>query len=81
MKNLKIPIISSNSGGITELIKNDFNGLVYDINDYEGVSDGVMKILNDDNLRLNFVNNGFKFVQDYLLDNMIEKFVNVFKKL
>jgi len=78
---LKIPIISSNSGGITEIIKNDFNGLVYEINDYEGVSSGVMKILNDDNLRLNFVNNGFKFVQDYLLDNMIEKFVNVFKKL
>lgn len=75
---LGTPIVSTKTDGMVDLITNGYNGYLYDNND-DALS-FILKILNDETLRLNLSNNAKTFSQNY---NDIEKYkdtiLNVYK--
>lgn len=50
----EVPVIATRIGGIPEVVNEGESGFLSDIGDTEKMSDDVMKLLNDENLRLSF---------------------------
>jgi glycosyltransferase involved in cell wall biosynthesis len=74
------PLISTNVGGIQEIIKNDYNGILFNPGNVEELKNAIIKIKNDKNYRDNISNNAKKTFSDvFNLDgNMktVQKVVN-----
>jgi glycosyltransferase involved in cell wall biosynthesis len=52
-----IPVISTGLGGAGELVLQDYSGLTYYSNDYEGLYSNVKQLVEDDNLRNQIISN------------------------
>jgi glycosyltransferase involved in cell wall biosynthesis len=68
-----VPLIATNVGGIPEIIKNSFNGLLINPDSTE-LEDAILKIIPDDNLKNNLIKNAKIFEDKYfnLEKNLIE---------
>ncbi|WP_167341849.1 glycosyltransferase family 4 protein [Nonlabens sp. SY33080] len=58
----EIPTVSSNSGGLPELIIHGFTGLTSDYDDIKGINDNLTYLLKNPDVKERFVKNGFKHV-------------------
>jgi glycosyltransferase involved in cell wall biosynthesis len=68
-----LPIISSNEGCIPEMIIDGFNGYIVDPKDVEEISDRVLKLVNNDQLRIKMGKAGRKIYEKYFTKNVYEK--------
>lgn len=73
---LGVPIVSTKTDGLVDLIKDDYNGYLYDTN-LEAVS-AIVKILNNEDLRLQLNANCKQFSQKY---NDIETYKDKLRKV
>ena len=55
-------VIGSDTGGIPDIIKDSVTGLLVEERDVEGMAEAIKKLLTDENLRENLVENGFEHV-------------------
>jgi len=76
-----IPIVSSNLGGIPDIVKNGENGLLANPYDFEMVAEKLIKLLKDDALRVEMGQNGLKKVDNYTWDEVAAKTENIYKEL
>jgi glycosyltransferase involved in cell wall biosynthesis len=60
----KKPVVAFNSGGIHDVVKNNYNGLLIDYGDIDGFCDAIIEIKNNDKLRKYLVSNGYKSVNE-----------------
>ena len=58
----KIPIIATNTSAIPEIIKNNYNGLLFDPGDYKSLATKLKKIQQND-LRKKILKNGYNFIK------------------
>ncbi|NLU09048.1 MAG: glycosyltransferase family 4 protein [Clostridiales bacterium] len=58
------PIVAFNSGGIPDVIRNNYNGLLIDYGDIDRFCHAIIEIKNNDKLRKYLVNNGYKSVNE-----------------
>ena len=66
----KIPIIATNTSAIPEIIKDNYNGLLFDPEDYKSLALKLKKIQKH-NLRKKILKNGYKFIKKkFDLDKM-----------
>jgi len=74
----KIPIISTMAGGITDVIENDYNGLLADMNP-KSLAENIIKIMNDAELRRRIIQTGYNTYKEKLnLENNLKIIRNVF---
>lgn len=66
----KCPVICTNVGGNSEIIKNNVTGIMYNVGDIFGATTAIEKILNDNNLRTKIINNALEFIN---MKNSFEK--------
>lgn len=59
------PVVSTNVGGIPDIIKDGINGYLIDYNDHEAMANRIVKLLNDNVLYEKFVAEGLKTAQLY----------------
>ncbi len=59
-----LPIVATNVGGITKIVKNGQNGFVYEPGDKKGMADGIVKVLKDDVLRKQFSEGSIKILNE-----------------
>lgn len=75
-----LPVISSNVGGIGEQITNGVNGFLFDDNDKDQLALLLYQIINSQSLREELsINNRNKYLANFTLDIMINKYKNIFK--
>lgn len=74
------PVVSTDVGGIPEIIKEGINGYLVPSGDYLAAADSIIKLVADENLRKNMGNAGRKIVNEkengfkkYSLEGMIDK--------
>jgi glycosyltransferase involved in cell wall biosynthesis len=60
----KIPVVATNAGGIAEVIENGKTGFVTNLKDTENLANGVLKILNDEQLSETIKTNAFELVSE-----------------
>lgn len=76
----KLPLITTNAGGIPDIIKNGYNGLI--INDKNSLVNAVMKLINDEKLRNEIKDNGYKtYIEKFNLEENMKEISNIIEKL
>lgn len=66
-----VPIVATNAGGIPEVVVHNETGLLSDKENPEGFAENVLRILNDEELKMKFVSNGY----DHLKRNFTKKVI------
>lgn len=67
----RVPVIGGNVGGTSELISHGFNGFLVEPNNSNKLTEYIIALLDDHNLREKFINNGLKSLANFTIDKMI----------
>lgn len=68
-----LPVISTNVGGIPEIVINGYNGFTHQPDDITGMRESILKLINDTNLLSKMGKNSLNVVQDKLSVNHIAR--------
>lgn len=74
-----LPVITTNVGGNPEIIQNRENGLLIEYNNKEQIKSAIVEIWENKDLRDKLINNGYKTLEKFKLDNMINKTIEALK--
>lgn len=74
----KKPIIASDVDGIPHYIKNDFNGLLFEVENVNDLAEKMRKILNSSEYAATLAKNGHEFVHTHFSE---QRFVECFKEM
>jgi len=76
-----IPIVSSNLGGIPDIIKDEKNGLLAKPHDHQSLANAILRLLKNDDLRLKMGDNGRKMTKHYTWDKIAIETENLYKDI
>lgn len=74
-----VPVVASDSGGISDLIKNGENGLLTREKDVRGIADAINRILSDQKLAEALTANAAKTIKEYDYDVIAKKYYEMYK--
>lgn len=77
----KVPIIASNKGGNSELVKNNENGLLVEYNDSQAWQEAILNLSKNKELKENFINNSLKNLDKFKYSTMIDNTLDFLKKV
>jgi N-acetyl-alpha-D-glucosaminyl L-malate synthase BshA len=77
----KVPIITSNAGGLPELNVNGFCGYMSDVGDVEDMASKAISILENDEVLNRFKENAFKRAQDFDLKKILPFYIALYNKI
>lgn len=76
----KTPVISTNAGGIPEIITNGENGFLTEIEDYKKLANYIIKLSNDKNLQKQFIDRSYsQIINGFSSSIMAKKTVTIYK--
>ena len=73
-----LPIIASNIGGIPEIVKDNFNGFLVPPANISALSDAIVKVLSNPDLRRKLSNNAIDSAKEFSWRNNIERINKVY---
>jgi glycosyltransferase involved in cell wall biosynthesis len=77
----KRAVVSTNTGGLTELVKNEVNGLVVPSRNANELGNAIIRLIEDENLRARLAENGFMFANANLsFDKMMGKTIHLYRR-
>ena len=77
-----LPIITTNEGGIADIVKDGENGLICEARNPEDLANALMRLLDDPLLRIRMGQNGYqKYKERYTLDVFEKRFVEILKSV
>lgn len=79
MKN-EVPIIASNVGGIPDIIKDNYNGILVDL-EATDIIKAILKLYNDKNLREKFAKKGLEESKKYSPQNMAKRYIEIYENI
>ncbi len=74
------PMLVSDVRGNHDLVKNDYNGYVFKLNDEKDFTEKLMYLINNKDLLTKFGENSYKMVQEYSLNKVLEEMKNIYNK-
>ncbi len=77
----EVPVISSNAGGLPEIIINGFCGYMSNVGDVEDMSRNAIKILKDDETFAVFKANALKQAQRFDIENIVPQYEALYLKV
>lgn len=75
------PIVASNVDAIPDIVKDGWNGLLVDVDDYNAVYKAVMRIYDDEDLRDDLVKHGMENVKRFNAKRVAKEHEDVFEKM
>ena len=79
---LRVPVVATNVGGVSELVCNEKNGLLVPPENPERLVDSVNRVLHDEKLSCSLADNGYRYVMENLTwDIMLPRYVKFYKDL
>ena len=76
------PIVATNASSIPEIVENGRNGILVTPENAEAISDALKKLISEPELRIKFVKEGLKIVQEkFTIDRMINDYKKIFHEL
>ncbi|MDX2361195.1 MAG: N-acetyl-alpha-D-glucosaminyl L-malate synthase BshA [Crocinitomicaceae bacterium] len=76
-----VPVISSNTGGIPEVNTTGVTGFTSNVGDVDDMAKNALYILDNEERLEEFRNNAMKRAQDFDIENIVECYENLYKKL
>ncbi len=78
----EVPVVASRVGGIPEVVTDGETGFMSDVGDIEKMSDDVLKLLNDDELRAAFGKRGRELsISRYSSEKIIPQYIAFYEKI
>lgn len=74
-----LPIIGANTGGTTELIKDNYNGLLYNQGNYKSLADKIEYFINNRDEIERMGKNAYKFSKQFTIQRNIEQVYELYK--
>ncbi len=75
----KVPVISSNAGGIPEVNNHGVSGYLSDVGDVEEMSQNAIKILEDDAMLEMFKQRAFAEAEKFDINKIVPKYINLYE--
>lgn len=75
-----VPVISTNSGGIPEVIENGASGFLSDVGDVQDMAKNMMTLLKDDKTLENYKKNALKRAADFDIQKILPLYENLYQK-
>ena len=75
-----IPVVSTHSGGITELVLDDFNGYTCNVGNIDSMAQKTIKLLSNNRLYQNLSNNAYNTARKYDINNVVPLYEECYKK-
>ena len=76
-----LPLITSNVGGLVDIIENGVSGYTHNYDDVEGFACSIKTLLEDEKLRETMGETNTKKVQAFCLDNTKNEVLEIIKEL
>lgn len=76
----KVPVISTNVGGLPELNKNNYSGFLFDIGEINKMAKKSIEILSNKKLLKTYKNQAFENAKRFDIKKIIKKYESVYKK-
>lgn len=77
----KLPVISTNEGGIPDIVKDRENDLICEKQNPDSLADCIAKLLDDEELRMKMGNAGYeKFCREYTLQQFEHRMLEIFSQ-
>lgn len=74
----KLPVISTNEGGIPDIVKDGKNGLICEKQNPDSLADCIAKLLDDEELRIEMGNAGYeKFCREFTLQRFENRMLDI----
>jgi N-acetyl-alpha-D-glucosaminyl L-malate synthase BshA len=77
----KVPVISSNSGGLPEVNEHGFSGFMSDVGDVDDMAKNAMKILKDDKTLAEFKANAYKQASKFEMSKILPMYEALYNKV
>jgi L-malate glycosyltransferase len=74
----KVPVISSNSGGLPEVNKQGFSGYLSNVGDVDDMANNALKILKDDKTLAVFKVNALQSAQEFSIEKIVPKYEKLY---
>ncbi len=76
----KVPVVSTNIGGLPEVNKHNYSGLTYPLGDIQAMAEGAIKILSNPQVHLKFQNQAFEHAKLFDVHGVIKAYEKVYEK-
>lgn len=77
----QVPIVSTNAGGIPEIVENEVTGLSSNVRDIDGISYQLQRVLNENDLQEKLIENGKIKVKKFSKKNTAKKTLEIYGKI
>ncbi len=77
----KVPVLSSNAGGLPELNIDDFSGYLCDVGDVEGMAKKAITILSDEKTLAYFKENALTRAKDFDLNKILPEYIAYYQQI
>ncbi len=68
-----VPVITTEIGGNSEIIENNYNGILVEYNNRQQFKEAILKLWFDEYLQKKFINNSFKVLEKFTLEKMVSQ--------
>jgi L-malate glycosyltransferase len=76
-----VPIVTTNAGGIPEMVNHDVNGFMYPVGDVQALADGLIQLLNQPEKGIQLAEKAFETVEDFSKEKTARRTVDVYKEI
>ena len=78
---MRVPVISSNSGGLPEVNKNGFSGYLSNVGDVEEMANNAISILQDEIVLNKFKANAYEQATKFHIDKILPMYIKVYNEV
>jgi len=78
-----VPVIASNIEGVTDIIDNDHNGLIFQPDDHDALALAIRRLLKDSSMRQKYAHEGRKYILENKLNwsGSAKQYMNVYNEI
>ena len=74
-----LPVVATSAGGVPEMIEHEKSGLIAPVKDSETLSQHVIRLIEDENLRNHIIANASKKVEDFDIQKTYDSIVKIYQ--
>ncbi|MCX5696366.1 MAG: glycosyltransferase family 4 protein [Candidatus Omnitrophica bacterium] len=75
-----LPVISSDIGGMRELVKDGFNGFLFEPGNIEQLKESLLRIIADEQVLKKLSDNAYASRKEYEFSECVDKFIEIYKE-
>ncbi len=76
-----VPVISTNTGGIPEIIEHNNNGILVEKEKSSQLAKAILDLVNNPERRKNLSKNALKSVGKFSIENIVDNYINLYKEI